>query len=158
MPASPEVTLTTILWKELFNLPNRCFLKIATVQECHVLSGLNISTWFWNIKSKEIFFFFLFIDHEIWDFLIVCSTNIVKSRERKKNFYWWLFELPANLCQSICPPGSSCRLRLAGSSEGSRCKSFPPQLYRAKYKRLTDFIVHLYVELIFPTVNYSVFV
>ena len=48
---------------------------------------------------------------------------LVKNRERKKiDFYQWLFELPANLCQQVCPPGLLGRHWLAGSSEGHRTR------------------------------------
>ena len=53
---------------------------------------------------------------EISENLIFCSAEVVKSRGRKKiDFYRWLFELPANLCQPICPPFRG-NLRVIGGS------------------------------------------
>ena len=60
------------------------------------------------------------IETEISEYLIFCSTEVVKSRGRKKiDFYRWLCEFPANVCQPICPPGPLGRHRFADSSKGN---------------------------------------
>ena len=79
---------------------------------------------------------------EISENLIFCSTEVVKSRGRKKiDFYRWLFELPANLCRPICPPGPLGRHWLAGSSEGHWQKSFFffPHFYPCEQSKISKF-------------------
>ena len=77
-----------------------------------VLKKLKISQ---NVKIKFILYY---AETEISENLIFCSTEVVKKQGKKKiEFYLWLFELPANLCRPICPPGPLGWHWLAGSSD-----------------------------------------
>ena len=61
---------------------------------------------------------------KISEFLIFCSIQMDKSGERrKKDFYRWPSELPANQCRPSGPGGQIGRHRLAGNSKSHRQKS-----------------------------------